>query len=108
MTTTAKLAAPFAALMLFVSMSDTTAQPPKKSDPPKKAVDRAPAAMDHFEIYEDKGGSFRFRLKHGDDTIAIASKGYDTKADCRKVVEQIQKSAAKAKITDAPKDDAKP
>jgi uncharacterized protein YegP (UPF0339 family) len=107
MTTTARLAAPFAALMLFVCMTDTTAQPPKK-DPPKKAVDKAPAATDHFEIYEDKGGSFRFRLKHGDDILAIASKGYDTKADCRKVVEQIQKSAAKAKIMDAPKDDAKP
>lgn len=102
MRATAKLAIPFAAFLMFAGLSDSTAQPPKKGDVQKKATDKSPG--DHFEIYEDKGGSFRFRLKHGDETLAIASKGYETKADCRKVVEAIQKGAAKAKITEAPKD----
>ena len=35
--------------------------------------------------------------------LAIAGKGYETKDECRKVVESIQKEAAKAKIVEAPR-----
>lgn len=94
-------AVPVAGLLMLATLGDTSAQQPT----PKRGSKAAPAAATNFEVYQDKGGSYRFRLKHGDETLAIASKGYESKADVRKVIETIQKDAAKAKITEAAKDD---
>src|SRR5262245_57087731 len=96
-------AIPVAGLLMIATLGDTSAQQPAQKKGSKTAP--VPAMATHFEVYEDKGGSFRFRLKRGDDTLAIASKGYDSKADVRKVIETIQKEAARAKITEAAKDD---
>ena len=35
--------------------------------------------------------------------LAIASKGYETKADCQKVIDAIKRDAAKAKVNDQAK-----
>jgi uncharacterized protein YegP (UPF0339 family) len=51
-------------------------------------------------IYKDRGDEFRFRLKDGDTILAIAGKGYKTKADVEKVIDHIKKDAAKAKLVD--------
>jgi uncharacterized protein YegP (UPF0339 family) len=52
-----------------------------------------------FEVYKDKGDEFRFRLNDGEGTtLAISGKGYKTKAECLKVIEEIKKDAAKAKV----------
>lgn len=53
-----------------------------------------------IEIYKDKSEEFRFRIKEGDVTLAIASKGYKTKADVDKVIATLQKDVAKAKVID--------
>jgi uncharacterized protein YegP (UPF0339 family) len=55
-----------------------------------------------FELYKDKGGDhFRFRIKDDDgDILAITQKGYEKKDEILKVIEQIKKGAATAKIDD--------
>jgi uncharacterized protein YegP (UPF0339 family) len=54
------------------------------------------------ELYKDKGGEhFRFRIKDDEgDILAITQKGYDKKEDVLKVIDQIKKGAAMAKIDD--------
>jgi len=56
-----------------------------------------------FEVYKDDSKKFRFRLK-GDDgvTLAMATKGYKTLDECRRVVEQIRTLAGRAKIENLP------
>ena len=66
--------------------------------------EKAPAATVVFEMYKDKGGEFRFRLKDADGTLlAISGKGYDKKADCQAAIDAIKKDAAKAKVEDQTK-----
>ena len=67
----------------------------------KKGTAKDKAAI-VFELYKDKGGEhFRFRVKNDDgDILAIAQKGYEKKEDLLKVIDQIKKGAATAKIDD--------
>jgi uncharacterized protein YegP (UPF0339 family) len=61
--------------------------------------DKAAAGAAVFEVYKDKGGEFRFRLKDGDgNLLAISGKGYEKKAECHMVIDAIKKDAAKAKV----------
>lgn len=46
-----------------------------------------------FEIYADKAGEFRFRLKARNGEIILASEGYKTKASCEKGIESVRKNA---------------
>ena len=46
-----------------------------------------------FEIYLDKGGEFRFRLKAGNGEIILASEGYKSKAGCKNGIESVKKNA---------------
>jgi uncharacterized protein YegP (UPF0339 family) len=46
-----------------------------------------------FEIYTDKGGEFRFRLKSGGGDNLLASEGYKAKASCTNGVESVKKNA---------------
>jgi uncharacterized protein YegP (UPF0339 family) len=57
-----------------------------------------------FEVYKDKSGEFRFRLKDGEgNLLAISAKGYDKKAGCQTVIDAIKRDAAKAKVEDVAK-----
>ncbi len=47
-----------------------------------------------FEIYNDKSGAFRFRLKAANGQIILASQGYKNKAGCQKGVESVKKNSA--------------
>jgi uncharacterized protein len=49
-----------------------------------------------FELYEDKGGEFRFRLKAGNGEIVGASEGYKAKASALNGIESVKKNAAVA------------
>ena len=51
-----------------------------------------------FEIYTDKAGEFRFRLKARNGEIIAASEGYTAKASCLKGVESVRKNAADAQV----------
>jgi uncharacterized protein YegP (UPF0339 family) len=54
-----------------------------------------------FELYKDKGGEFRFRIKDDDGHIlAITQKSYEKKEDILKVIDTIKKGASTAKVDD--------
>jgi uncharacterized protein YegP (UPF0339 family) len=50
-----------------------------------------------FEIYADKKGEFRFRLKAANGEPILASEGYKAKASCKKGIESVRRNAAEAK-----------
>ncbi len=53
-----------------------------------------------FEVYEDKGGEFRFRLKATNGQIIAVSEGYTAKASCLNGVESVKKNAVDAEIVE--------
>ncbi len=53
-----------------------------------------------FEVYKDKKGEFRFRLKAGNGEIIATGESYKAKAGCLNGIESIRKNAADADIVD--------
>ncbi len=53
-----------------------------------------------FEMYEDKAGEFRFRLKATNGQVIAVSEGYTAKAGCLNGIESVQKNAAVAEIVE--------
>ncbi len=47
-----------------------------------------------FELYKDKAGEFRFRLKAGNGQNILASEGYSDKSGAMNGIESVQKNAA--------------
>ncbi len=60
------------------------------------------AAVKHpkYEVYEDKGGKFRFRLKAVNGEIIAASSAYATVDECLKNLDVLKKKAAGAKVVE--------
>ena len=46
-----------------------------------------------FEIYTDKGGEFRFRLKATNGQIIATSEGYKTMKSCKNGIASVKKNA---------------
>ena len=53
-----------------------------------------------FEVYKDKAGEFRFRLKARNGEIIGVSEGYAAKASCLNGVASVQKNAPDADIAE--------
>ena len=51
-----------------------------------------------YELYKDKAGEFRFRLKAGNGEIIGKSEGYKAKASAKKGIASIAKNAPDAPI----------
>ena len=51
-----------------------------------------------FEIYTDKAGETRFRLKAANGEIILASEGYTAKKSCLNGIESVRKNAVDAEI----------
>ena len=51
-----------------------------------------------FELYQDKAGFFRFRLKARNGQIIAVSEPYSAKAGCLNGIESVKKNAADAGI----------
>ena len=51
-----------------------------------------------YEVYTDKAGEFRFRLKAKNGQIIATSEGYKAKASCENGIESVRKNAAEGKI----------
>lgn len=51
-----------------------------------------------FEVYADKAGEFRFRLKAKNGEIIATSEGYKTKASCLNGIESVKKNAPEAAV----------
>lgn len=47
-----------------------------------------------FEVYQDKSGEYRFRLKATNGQVIAVSEGYAAKASCLNGVESVKKNAA--------------
>ena len=53
-----------------------------------------------FEVYTDKAGEFRFRLKATNGQIIATGEGYKSKAGCMNGIESVKKNAVDADIVD--------
>ena len=51
-----------------------------------------------FEVYTDKAGEFRFRLKAKNGEIIATGEGYASKAGCKNGIESIRKNAPDAPV----------
>ena len=51
-----------------------------------------------FELYQDKAGQFRFRLKARNGKIVGVSEGYSNKAGCLNGIESVRNNAPEAQI----------
>ena len=55
--------------------------------------DFAPVTNPKFEVYKDKKGEFRFRLKAKNGEIIVTGEGYVSKSGCKNGIESIKKNA---------------
>ena len=53
-----------------------------------------------FEMYQDKAGEYRFRLKARNGEVIAVSEGYTTKASCLNGLESVTKNAPEAEIVE--------
>jgi uncharacterized protein YegP (UPF0339 family) len=53
-----------------------------------------------FEVFEDRAGKFRFRLKAANGEVVATGEAYETKAAARKGCEAVQRAAASATIVE--------
>ena len=53
-----------------------------------------------FEVYTDKSGKYRFRLKAGNGEIIASSEAYESKAGCMNGIESVKKNAPEAKVVE--------
>lgn len=61
-----------------------------------------------FEVYKDKAGEFRWRLKAGNgEILATGGQGYKQKADAKHGVESVQKASTNPKANFELYEDAK-
>lgn len=51
-----------------------------------------------FEIYQDKAGEFRFRLKATNGQVIAVSEGYKAIASCKNGIESVAKNAPEAAV----------
>ena len=71
---------------LNANLEDLTEEPVKAATNPK------------FEMYADKAGEYRFRLKARNGEIIATSEGYKAKSGCLNGIESVRKNAPEAKI----------
>ncbi|MEK2473840.1 YegP family protein [Streptomyces yunnanensis] len=51
-----------------------------------------------FEMYEDKAGKYRYRLKAGNGEIIAVGEAYNSKAACEKGIESVKRNAPTAEV----------
>jgi uncharacterized protein YegP (UPF0339 family) len=74
----------------------------------KKAKDKDVRGVATFEIRKSRDDKYRFVYKDAEGkTQAMSVHGYENKADCKKVVDEIRAAAGKARVVDAPPTKAK-
>ena len=56
-----------------------------------------------FEVYKDKAGAWRWRLKGANNEIIASSEGYKEKAGCENGIASVKKNAPIAKIVEVSK-----
>jgi len=56
-----------------------------------------------FEVYKDKKGEFRFRLKASNGQTIATGEGYTSKKSCMDGIESIKKNAPTAEVVEVEK-----
>ena len=51
-----------------------------------------------FELYKDKAGEFRFRLKARNGEIIVTGEGYKSKDGCKNGIDSIRRNAPDAEV----------
>lgn len=59
------------------------------------------AANPKFEVYADKKGEIRFRLKAGNGQTVLVSEGYASKSGCKNGIESVRKNADSIVVEEA-------
>lgn len=54
-----------------------------------------------FEVYEDRSGKFRFRLKATNGQVVAVGEAYESKAAAKKGCESVQRAAEGAEVVEA-------
>ena len=78
----------------------------KKKDSAKNAIESLQKKSDklNYELYEDKKGEHRFRIKaKNGNVLASSSEGYKDKSDAEKAMSSIRDGAKDAEVTDETK-----
>ena len=86
------------AVVASPELSSVGAQDKSKTKAKKDSA--APAVTGTVEIHKGKDG-YRFRIKNEDGkTIAMATRGHETKEECLQVLEEVKTILSKAKPTE--------
>jgi uncharacterized protein YegP (UPF0339 family) len=59
-----------------------------------------------FELYQDKAGKYRFRLKASNGQVVAASQAYESKASAINGIESVKNSSVDAPTVEVSGDDA--
>lgn len=65
-------------------------------------ADRRAVTNPKFELYQDKAGAFRFRLKARNGEIIAVSEVYSAKAGCLNGIESVKRNAGNAIVEQYP------
>lgn len=57
-----------------------------------------------FELYEDKAGKWRFRLKASNGEVIATGQGYSSKASAKNGIESVKQNAAAAAVVEVEAD----
>jgi len=57
--------------------------------------------MGRFEVYTDKAGKSRWRLRAGNGEIIASSESYASRQSCLKGIAAVKRDAPKAKVVEA-------
>ncbi|WP_053948328.1 YegP family protein [Halolamina sediminis] len=80
------------ATLLRVESEDELAEPGETFEPPEVVESQTT-----FELYEDKGGEFRWRLRHDNGNIVgDGGEGYSRRSGARDAIERVQEYAGPA------------
>lgn len=53
-----------------------------------------------FELYTDRSGGYRFRLKAGNGEVIAISEGYSSKSGALSGIESVRRNAADAEVVE--------
>lgn len=53
-----------------------------------------------FELYSDKGGDYRFRLKAGNGEVIATGQGYASKSGALNGIDSVRRNAADAEVVE--------
>ena len=56
-----------------------------------------------FEIYKDKKGEYRFRLKAANGEVIAVGESYKSKASCEDGIDSVKRNASEAELVDLTK-----